>query len=52
MHGKGLEKNPDERFSVTLLVLFSLQVNILKPTVEKNQTNLTNALLNPFRQAI
>ena len=37
----------------TLLVLIqALRVNILKPTEEKNQTNVTNALLNFFRQAI
>ena len=29
-----------------------LRVNISKPTVEKNETNVTNALLNSFRQAI
>ena len=46
-------KHPEERFSVTLLVLIqALRVNILKSTVEKNETNVTNALLNLFRQAI
>ena len=46
-------KHPEERSSVTLLVLIqALRVNILKSTVEKNETNVTNALLNLYRQAI